>query len=161
MLEIGSWKGGTLFLFSRVVDSDAKILSLDLPGGDFGGGSNDYKGPFFKNFACGNQEIHLFRADSHLPLSLQNIRAILREGQLDFLFIDGDHTYKGVKQDFEMYSPLVRKGGLIAFHDICRHPPETGCDVFTFWKEIKHSYPHEELIKNPKQNWAGIGLLYI
>jgi len=44
---------------------------------------------------------------------------------LDFLFIDGDHTYEGVKRDFEMYSPLVRNGGIIAFHDIVKHPPET------------------------------------
>jgi hypothetical protein len=30
---------------------------------------------------------------------------------VDFLFIDGDHTYEGVKKDFEMYSPLVRREG--------------------------------------------------
>jgi predicted O-methyltransferase YrrM len=47
---------------------------------------------------------------------------VLNEQNLDFLFIDGDHTYKGVKEDFEMYSPLVRKGGVIAFHDITKHP---------------------------------------
>jgi predicted O-methyltransferase YrrM len=28
-----------------------------------------------------------------------------------------DHA-KGVKMDFEKYSPLVKKGGIIAFHDI-------------------------------------------
>jgi hypothetical protein len=33
------------------------------------------------------------------------------------LFIDGDHRYEGVRRDFEMYSPLVGAGGLIAFHD--------------------------------------------
>jgi len=46
----------------------------------------------------------------------------------DFLFIDGDHTYEGVEGDFEMYSPLVRRGGIIAFHDIVPGPPENvGC----------------------------------
>jgi hypothetical protein len=41
------------------------------------------------------------------------------------LFIDGDHTYEGVRRDFEMYSPLVRKGGIIAFHDIYPGPEES------------------------------------
>ena len=34
---------------------------------------------------------------------------------LDLLFIDGDHSYEGVRQDYKMYSKLVRDGGLIAF----------------------------------------------
>lgn len=51
---------------------------------------------------------------------------------MDFLFIDGDHAYEGVKADFEMYSPLVRKGGLVALHDICVHPPEMDCHVDKF-----------------------------
>ncbi len=34
---------------------------------------------------------------------------------VDFLFIDGDHLYDGVKIDFELYKKLVRPGGLIAF----------------------------------------------
>ncbi len=36
----------------------------------------------------------------------------------DILVIDGDHTYEGSKKDFEMYSPLVKKGGYILMHDI-------------------------------------------
>ena len=42
---------------------------------------------------------------------------------LDFLFIDGDHAFKGVKSDFQLYSELVRPGGLIAFHDIIPGAP--------------------------------------
>jgi predicted O-methyltransferase YrrM len=40
---------------------------------------------------------------------------------VDLIFIDGDHSYEGVKQDFEIYAPLVRSDGLIAFHDILEH----------------------------------------
>ena len=35
----------------------------------------------------------------------------------NFLFIDGDHSYEGCKADFEAWSPLVKPGGMIAFHD--------------------------------------------
>jgi predicted O-methyltransferase YrrM len=161
MLEIGTYNGGTLFLFSRMVNRDAKILSLDLPGGKFGGGYPEFKAPFFSNFAVGNQKIYLLRENSHLPSSKGMVGSILVDDKLDFLFIDGDHTYEGVKKDFEMYSPLVRKGGLIAFHDICKHPPQLNCTVDKFWNEIKGSYDFEEIIDNPSQNWAGIGVLHV
>ena len=41
---------------------------------------------------------------------------------LDFVFIDGDHSYEGVRRDWEDWSPNVRRGGLIALHDSCTFP---------------------------------------
>jgi hypothetical protein len=35
----------------------------------------------------------------------------------DLLFIDGDHRYESVKQDFEQWSPLMEIGSVVAFHD--------------------------------------------
>ena len=40
------------------------------------------------------------------------------EGQLDFVFIDADHTYEGVLADLTAWYPKVRPGGLICGHDI-------------------------------------------
>lgn len=37
--------------------------------------------------------------------------------QIDYLHIDADHSYEGVKRDFELYSTLVREGGIISIHD--------------------------------------------
>ncbi len=34
-----------------------------------------------------------------------------------FLLIDADHSYEGVRRDFEVWSPHVAEGGLIVFHD--------------------------------------------
>lgn len=76
------------------------------------------------------------------------------------MFIDGDRTYQGVKQDFQMYSPIVKKGGIVAFHDIVKHDPTSGCEVNKFWNEIKPSFKHLEIIENQDQKWAGIGVLY-
>lgn len=36
---------------------------------------------------------------------------------IDILFIDGDHSYKGVIQDFKMYRDFVQDGGYIVFDD--------------------------------------------
>jgi predicted O-methyltransferase YrrM len=161
VLEIGTAGGGTLFLFTRAADPNAKIISIDLPGGPFGGGYPRWKIPLYKSFSKEGQEIYLIRRDSHDPQTLEEVKRILGGERVDFLFIDGDHTYEGVKRDFEMYSPLVREGGIIAFHDICPHPPETKCEVNRFWNEIKQRYKFAEIVEDRDQKWAGIGVLYV
>ena len=36
---------------------------------------------------------------------------------IDMLFIDGDHSYEGVKRDWELFSPHVTQFGVVVFHD--------------------------------------------
>ena len=40
-----------------------------------------------------------------------------KRGTIDFIFIDGDHSYEACKADIAAWAPLVKKGGVIAFHD--------------------------------------------
>ncbi len=58
-----------------------------------------------------------------------------------------------------MYSPLVKKGGIIAFHDILPQPHELEIEVNKFWNEIKNYFPYLEFYKDKNQNWGGIGVL--
>jgi predicted O-methyltransferase YrrM len=37
--------------------------------------------------------------------------------KIDFLFIDGDHTYEGVKKDWDLYSKIMNPQGVVVFHD--------------------------------------------
>lgn len=37
--------------------------------------------------------------------------------KIDFLFIDGDHNYEGVRKDWMLYSELLKKDSIVAFHD--------------------------------------------
>lgn len=37
--------------------------------------------------------------------------------QIDFIFIDGDHSYEGVKRDWNLFVPHVGEFGLVVFHD--------------------------------------------
>jgi predicted O-methyltransferase YrrM len=158
IVEIGTANGGTLFLFNRIANPE-KIISVDLPQGSFGGGYPFWKIPFLK--ALGKKHvIQLIRADSHSEETLLETKTRLKGSEVDFLFIDGDHTYEGVKKDFQAYSPMVRKGGIVAFHDIVTHDPTVGCEVDRFWNEIKQSYRHIEIVEEKQQKWAGIGVLY-
>lgn len=43
--------------------------------------------------------------------------AVLASREFDLLLIDGDHSYEGVKWDYQKYGPLVRSGGIILFDD--------------------------------------------
>lgn len=54
----------------------------------------------------------LYRSPSSVEATEWHFRYI------DFLFIDGDHSYEGVLQDLEGWVPKVRSGGLVAGHDI-------------------------------------------
>jgi len=79
----------------------------------------------------------------------------------DFLFIDGDHSYGGVKKDFEMYSPLVKKGGLIVFHDIIYVSNDVNAPVQVkfLWDELKLKYNYLEI--KTDQSSTGMGVLFI
>lgn len=159
IVEIGTEKGGTLSIWCAIADPNATIVSIDLPGGIHGGGYPNWRKHVYRRFTQPNQKLYLLRLDSHQADSRDRLKTLIPSEGIDFLFIDGDHTYDGVKMDFEMYSPLVRRGGLVAFHDIVTHPPEKKCDVDKFWREVKMKYKSWEFIENPNQDKYGIGLL--
>jgi predicted O-methyltransferase YrrM len=161
ILEIGSWMGGTLYCWARVSPSDAVFVSVDLPGGNFGGGCSEEHARTFQSFLKPGQTLRCFRGDSHQRETLTAVRTYLAERPVDVLFIDGDHTYDGVKSDYEMYSPLVRPGGLIAFHDILPHPISRDIEVPRFWQELKAATPVREIVDRRAfhQFGCGIGIL--
>jgi predicted O-methyltransferase YrrM len=165
IIEIGTARGGTLFLFTRIAADNASLISIDQMDKNYLGGYPEWKTKFFTSFAQKGQKIHLLRADSHDIATLNDAKSLLGGNKVDLLFIDGDHTYSGVKRDFEIYSPLVCRGGIVAFHDIGR--PKEGVQgvykfgVYEFWEEIKDEFNHKEIIEDRAQGWAGIGLLYI
>ena len=45
--------------------------------------------------------------------------------KIDVLWIDGDHTYEGVKTDFELYSKILSDNGIIIIHDTDSNYEET------------------------------------
>src|SRR5712692_2409113 len=155
VMEIGRGGGGTLFLFAAVSDPRATILSVDLEA------PRDWKVPIFRSFAQPDQRIELLEADSHDPKTRGRVLDLLQGERLDFLFIDGDHSYEGVKKDFVMYAPLVKSGGMVAFHDIVHHQTYTRCEVEKFWNEVKEGNRQAELVEDWAQGWFGIGVLYV
>ena len=156
IVELGTAGGGTMLLWLRVAHPEATIVTIDLPGGEFGGGSSPLRVPLFRRLGMPGQTIHLIRGDSHQQATLESTKHYLKGNSADFLFIDADHTEEGVRSDYVMYSPLVRPGGMIAFHDIGIKRPEYG--VKKLWQELSLTKPSKEILGRPLT--YGIGLLY-
>lgn len=155
--EIGTARGGTLYVWAQSLETPNKFLSIDLPGGRFGGGYSQGRAKFYSQFT--KEEIVTLRRNSHDEETKSMLSKELNGEKIDFLLIDGDHTYEGVKQDFQMYKEFVSEGGIIAFHDILPHPKLPDCNVDKFWKEIKEDYETTELVAKEGQGWAGIGIV--
>ena len=64
------------------------------------------------------------------------------DASLDFVFIDGDHSYEGVKKDIIAWLPKVKPGGIIAGHDYASWFPDT-------MRGIEECFPG----KNVKSPW--------
>lgn len=52
-----------------------------------------------------------------MHMSSAQAAAFISDGSLDLVFIDADHSYDGVAQDIALWTPKVRKGGIISGHD--------------------------------------------
>lgn len=159
--EIGTFKGGTLFIWCQLAAADARIVSIDLPGSPFGGVYKEQSLPFFQSFRKPGQHMICLRGDSHDPEMCRKLGEHLGGKRLDFLFIDGDHTYDGVKHDFEAFLPYVKEGGIIAFHDIMPRPEYPEIQVNKFWLEVKKQWPHQEFVESDtSRRTIGIGVLF-
>jgi cephalosporin hydroxylase len=163
LCEIGAARGGTLAIFASVAAPDARILSLDM----------QYPSSWptlYQSLKRPAQRIVCLESDSHSGETLSRVKQWLSGARFDFLFIDADHSYAGVKADYEMYGPLVRPGGIIAFHDIVpdfrtRFGVVTVADVGEvpkYWAELTQVVEdYRTVIEDPMQDGYGIGLIYV
>jgi cephalosporin hydroxylase len=166
VIEIGSLYGWTLRHFIHYSQAGSTVLAIDLPVRNFVGPHDwrvekqekNYKEEWPKWAKENKTKLYLIPDSSQKQQTLDKTKEIFNSELIDFLFIDGDHTYSGVKKDYEMYGPLVRKGGIIAFHDIGQNE-EGGVSVL--WNEVKNSGTcYKEFLHEPNHE-KGIGVIYV
>jgi cephalosporin hydroxylase len=159
ILEVGTARCGTLFLFCQSAAEDAEIVSLDLPYGKNGGGFPEWKGPIYQLFARSDQQLTLLRANSHFEESRTRVERAVRGKKFDLIMIDADHSYEGVKRDFELYSPLVSERGIVVLHDVLPNRFDPEIDVHRFWREVSAAHQCEEIVDDYQQGCLGIGVV--
>ena len=154
ILEIGTCNGGTLFMWSNI--ATGKVISCDLI-------ANYKRNELFEYFPNPKApcEVSFVEGDSHTEGLKEKVKNILAGEKVDFLFIDGDHSEKGVEIDYHLYKDLVREGGIIAFHDIVENQPVEGNEVYYFWKRVKQGLNTEEFVNSPDQCGFGIGIVRV
>ena len=156
-MEIGTAHGGSLFCWAQVAHPEVFLISLDLPGGRWGGGYTPEQIPHFHQFLHPGQQLASVLGDSRSPAAVAQVRELLAGRELDALFIDGDHTYEGAKDDFENYSPHVRPGGLVLLHDIYEGVDggDPTVQVHRLWRELTDT--HEcHAIEGPRSPTFGV-----
>lgn len=157
IVEIGIGKGGTSWCWSKL-SSVEKLIAIDLPNGPWGGGPDGLSIDYIQANKINNCSFTYIPADSQAESTMNAVLTLLAGSPIDFLFIDGDHSYEGVKADYEKYSPLVRSRGIIALHDITEHDPAQNCHVKEFWDELKLVSEYAEIRGEP-QTWGCIGVI--
>ena len=127
VLEIGTLWGGALLTMMQSEHS-SKFVSIDMFEGfypDLLGEGNSDQGNLINTIELvtenvnqnnpWNHEYDLIKGSSHDSKVINYVKE--NYPKIDLLFIDGDHTKKGVLQDWHDYSNLLTKGGIVVFDD--------------------------------------------
>jgi Methyltransferase domain len=117
IVEVGAWKGrSSAFL---VVEAKNKSKDLQVHIIDTWLGSQEHtqemKIGLYEKFVSNMAPLGgLYSA--HRMTSLEG-SGLFKDGSLDGVFLDADHTYEAVKADILAWLPKLRSGGILAGHD--------------------------------------------
>jgi predicted O-methyltransferase YrrM len=122
-VELGSWKGrSSAYMAVEIVNSNKQIKfdCIDSWQVDAAWSSSltgdEAAAIFLNNIKPVAHIINTIRKDSSSAAS------DYLNATLDFVFIDADHSYEGVKKDIVAWLPKVKKGGVLAGHDYAWTP---------------------------------------
>jgi len=156
ILEIGTYTGVTFWLMCQY--SSGFKVSIDIVPPEYAEEREKHR-----MFAS---DVVLINASSQNPNTVNTVLKQTDNSKFDLIFIDGDHTFDKVMEDFNIYSKLLSTRGVVAFHDINpNHIHKDTYGVRRVWdglighkmeiiskqKEgtVKYGYPH---------NSGGIGI---
>lgn len=119
IVEIGTYRGRSSIAMAEVIDpnSGVRVFAID-PHDPFVGVNGGQYGP------VDQQELYRAIADRQLGsiiavicLSSKAASSGWDRGPIDILWLDGDHSYKGLKNDLACWLPHMGSDGIVAFHD--------------------------------------------
>lgn len=125
--EIGCWLGKSTYVLSKAVEHKKKATIFSIDPFD-GSGDNKSEGiynslkdqlndslydTFISNLRRFNSDKNVVPIKGYSQEIIKNF-----DKKIDLLFIDGNHNYQAVLQDYELWSPFIKKGGFIVLHDV-------------------------------------------
>jgi cephalosporin hydroxylase len=144
ILEIGVFRGGTFKFWRELIESGGLLIGVD----------SGERGLIPEVSKTKIENEHIVIGDSTSDTVIRQAKNLLNGNTIDILFVDGCHDYDFVKSDFENYAPLVKKDGLVIFHDI------VGPAVGKVWGEVKENYDYQGVVEfYGKEKPCGIGAI--
>jgi hypothetical protein len=129
VVEIGTWKGKSTYCIAKGL-RNGRIFSVDPF--DASGEEESAvvyqdrkgEGSLLEQFQNRMQDLGVL--DRIVPMKGYSSEFVGKFPEIDFLFIDGDHSIDGCDFDFTNYAPYLKIGGYIAFHDFDEKRDELG-----------------------------------
>jgi predicted O-methyltransferase YrrM len=130
-VELGVKAGITMKHILEAVKKNEKktrVIGIDLPFDNPNVG-DPYKSTLDDDFYKKNSEI--WRMNTQSSITVNHFLNETNNKEIDILFIDADHSYKGAQIDYNLWSKYVRDGGFIFFDDVQQYSPRK------VWKKAK------------------------
>jgi predicted O-methyltransferase YrrM len=149
ILEIGTYKGGSLWYWVRYAARNALIISVDL---------NHEQCKLWDTFKQMRPDVRVVRITGYSqdPTVIELVYRLAKH--LDFVFIDGNHFSPVVWRDWENYG---KRATSCVFHDVATGNKGIQ-DVRVLWNEIIRQYPGRVLTlikEEPRPVCYGIGIV--
>lgn len=113
VIEIGRYKGGSTLLMAAAMNGQGELWSIDIGEKEDRLHNGRSSRPFDQQLADICKRFGL-----SVNIIVGDSRTVeIDSGEVDLVFIDGDHSYEGVKNDFRRFGKKVRLGGAVLFDD--------------------------------------------
>jgi predicted O-methyltransferase YrrM len=137
-VEIGSYCGkSSCYIGQACKEKGTHLVTIDHHRGSeeqqfgeeyFDSEEYDYKNNRVDTLPTLLRNISQFELDEHIKVVVDNSESASKKikGEIDFLFIDGSHTFASARNDYESWKNKIRAGGILTIHDIYDSEEEGG-----------------------------------